>query len=73
MCANPTQRVLPHSLICICNVVLSTGNLYKKICTPKCVGGITWTKHAHAQSQFVVFEQTCDTRIIHLNYKLEKL
>ena len=24
----------------------------KKMCMTKCVGGITWSKHAHAQSKF---------------------
>ena len=33
-------------------VGLSTGNPYKKIRMPVCVGGITWPKHVHAQSQF---------------------
>ena len=26
--------------------------LYVCVCMPKCVGGISWPKHAHAQSQF---------------------
>ena len=25
---------------------------HTKLCMPKCVGGITWSKHMHAQSQF---------------------
>ena len=24
----------------------------QEICMPKCVGGITWPKHAHAKSRF---------------------
>ena len=27
------------------------GKPIQKLCMPKCVGGITWPKHAHAQSQ----------------------
>ena len=33
-------------------VGLSVGNPYKQYVCQKCVGGITWPKHAHAQSQF---------------------
>ena len=29
---------------------------HTKICMPKCVGRITWSKHEHAQSQFWEFE-----------------
>ena len=35
---------------------------------PKSVGGITWAKRAHAQSQYWA---TSDTRIIHFDYALE--
>ena len=38
------------------------GKPIQNICMPKCVGGITWPKHAHAQSQL---KPTCDTCIIH--------
>ena len=40
-------------------VVLSMfvyGKPIQKICMPKCMGGNTWSKHAHAQSQFWEFE-----------------
>ena len=40
---------------------------------PKSVGGITWAKHAHAQSQYWAVNPTSDTRIIHLDYTLEQL
>ena len=33
-------------------VGLSMGNPYKKYVCQKCVGGITWPEHPHAQSQF---------------------
>ena len=58
---------------------------HTNICMPKCVGGITWSKQAYAQSQFWEFETKChlilpssgqlmipDTRIIHF-YMLEQL
>ena len=32
--------------------------LSTKIRMPKCVGGITWPKHAHAQSQFCAVTKT---------------
>ena len=54
-------------------VSLSTGNPYKKRRMPKCVGGITWPKHAHAQSQFWAVKTDLDTRIIHFYYTLEQL
>ena len=45
------------------------------VCPPyaKCIGGITWPKHEHAQSQFWAVKPTCDTRIIHFYYTLEQL
>ena len=52
----------------VCRYVgLSTGNPYKKIRIPKCVGGITWPKHAHAQSQFwaVKNQPMYDTRTLY--------
>ena len=33
--------------------------LWEKLCMLKCVGGITWSKHAQAQSQFWEFETKC--------------
>ena len=40
---------------------------------PKCVGGITWPKHAHAQSLFWAVETDLwHTRIIHFDYTLEQ-
>ena len=48
--------------------------LYVYVCQINCVGGITWTKHAHAQIQvFGLLKPTCDTHIIHLDYTLEQL
>ena len=43
--ASPTLR---------CSIEISR-DIYPFVCLrmPKCVGGITWPKHAHAQSQFV--------------------
>ena len=35
------------------------GNPIHKICMLKCMGGITWSKHAHAQSQFWELETKC--------------
>ena len=32
------------------------GKPIQKICMPRCVDGITWSKHVHAQSQFWEFE-----------------
>ena len=46
--ASPTMGCLIEISRDICQYV----GLSKKICMPKCVGGITWTKHAHAQSKF---------------------
>ena len=40
------------------------------VCQINCVGGITWTKYAHAQSQL---KPTCDTRVTHFDYTLEQL
>ena len=34
----------------------------------KCIAGITWPKHAHAQSQFWAVKPTCDTIVIHFDY-----
>ena len=34
----------------VCRFVF--GKPIQKICMPKSVGGITWPKHVHAQSQF---------------------
>ena len=39
----PLFIILDPPLIYICRYVYRV---------PKCVGGITWSKHAHAQSQF---------------------
>ena len=49
-------------VIYICRYVWSV------VCQINCVGGITWTKHAHAQSQVWGLKPTCDTRAIHLDY-----
>ena len=35
------------------------GKPIQKICMPKCMGRITWSKHAHAQSQFWELETKC--------------
>ena len=35
---------------------------------PKCVGGITWSKHAHIQSSFGRLKPICDICIIRFNY-----
>ena len=45
----------------------------QKIRMPKYVGGITWPKHAHAQSQFGRLKLTCDTRSIHFDCTLDSL
>ena len=48
-------------VICM-SVGLSTivyGKPIQKNGMPKCVGGITWSKHAHAHSQFCEFETKC--------------
>ena len=37
-----------------CHILCWYVNLSTKIRMPKCVGGIPWSKHAHAQSQFGV-------------------
>ena len=44
------------------------GKLIQKIRWPKCVGRITWPKHAHAQSQLGRLKPTCDIHIIHFDY-----
>ena len=31
----------------------------QNICMPKCVGGITWSRQVHAQSQFCELETKC--------------
>ena len=50
-------------LVYICrNVGLSTivyGTPIQKNCMPKCMGGITWSKHTHAQCLFWEFERKC--------------
>ena len=40
---------------------------------PKKIGGISWPKHVHTQSQFGRLKPTCDTRVIHFDYMLEQL
>ena len=54
--------------IYVCRSVgLSTivyGKPIQKHGMPKCVGGITWSKHAHAQSQLCEFETKCRLDIL---------
>ena len=56
--ASPTLGVQSRfCMIYICQFVY--GKPIQKNCMPKCLGGITWSKHAHAQSQFCEFETKC--------------
>ena len=60
-----------RDIYCICTCVHTYVSLsretHTKIYMAKYLGGITWPKHAHAQSQFL------GTNIIHLGYTLEQL
>ena len=39
------------------------------VCQINCVGGITWTKHAHAQSFFLAVKP--ETPVLFISYTLE--
>ena len=61
--SNDLARPVMGTIFLVCmSVGLSTivyGKTIQKNGMPKCVGGITWSKHAHAQSQFCEFETKC--------------
>ena len=72
--ARPVMGTIFLVYIYVCrNVGLSMGNPYKKRRMPKCMGGITWPKEAHAQSQFWAVKT--DLRHPHYSfyYTLEQL
>ena len=45
--------------VSVCMSTIVYGKPIQNNCMPKCVGRITWSKHAHAQSQFCEFETKC--------------
>ena len=59
-------------MIYVCQFVYGKP-IQKKRRMPKFVGGITWPKHARAQSQFGAVKTDLDTRIIRFYYTLEQL
>ena len=45
----------------------------QKICMPKCMGRITWSKYTHAQSKFGAIKRTYGMRSIYFDYTIELL